>query len=308
MANTTYSFSRSISLVDYQEPFITGSTLYSWDWKQVVTEKKTNRLTEQVFSYAGLPLPRVTSEYQPIYYADMAELGTTTFTSVKYSLATRFSYELLKYDWHIRDLMGKAGSQMGKSHAQAKDTVIAQVFNRLTSATLLPMHDALAAATTHTMADGTTTVLNLLTAASLSYDNLWSMINYFSTAMYDQAGRRIVATPKFIVTHPQNEKSLEKILQTSWDQNWEPDNADRNPNIIKLRRNLKAIYCPFLTSTTQYTLLADVFPEDLWVFNVEAPQFDQEDDFDIHGSKIKSWQIFSVGLKEFLNLCHNAGA
>src|SRR3989304_1589783 len=131
---TTYTFPKALSLVDYQEPFVTGAQLYSWDWARLVTKKTTNRLTEQVFSYGGLPLPRATGEQEPVYIADMSEHGATTFTMVKYTLATRFSYEVLKYDQHIRDLMGKAGKDMGKSHAQAQDSVVAQAFNRATNA------------------------------------------------------------------------------------------------------------------------------------------------------------------------------
>jgi hypothetical protein len=308
---TTYTFPKALSLVDYQEPFVTGSKLYSWDWASIVTKKTTNRLTEQVFSYSGFGLPRATGEQAPVYMADMAEHGATTFTMVKYTLGTRFSYETMKYDWHIRDIMKKAGADMGKSHAQLQDTVVAQVFNRATNSSypVDPANGTAALCASHTMADGTT-VNNALTAASLSYDNLWSSVNYFTTSMYDQAGRRIIATPKFVLTHPQNAKLLEKILRA----NGEPDTVElNNPNLLKdgvakFFTGLTPIYCPFLTSTTAYFLLDTDFANDLWFFTVESPQYDSEDDFMAHATAYKSWQIFTTGPKDFIHVAYNAGA
>lgn len=301
MSNTTYSFAKAVSLTDYFENFITGKELYTWDWKQLVTTKKMNRMTEQVFSWYGMPTPIQVGQFEPVTYYDMGELAATTFTAYKYGIATSFSYELLKYDWQIKDLMGKAGKSMGQGHAYLRDRLVADQFNNITTYTAF---DGTAICGTHTMTGGQS-VDNDLTAASLDFDNLWGSINFFNTAMYNHSGQRITAKPKYVVTNPVNQKILEKILAASG----EPDTSDlNNPNTIKSLYDLKAVYCPHLSSTTQYLVLSEDFPMDFYFMVVDEPKFEEESDFDRHGMKLKSWQIFALGIKDFVNVVNNAGA
>ena len=299
MPATTNQFAKAISLVDYQPAFISGADTVSWDWKKLATLKTTNRKTEQVFSWAGLPIPAQTNELQPIYYADMAELPATTFTMTKYSLATSFSYELLKYDQHVRDLMAKAGKQMGNAHSYLKDVVIANIFNNATTATV---YDSVALCGTHTTRSGDS-VDNALAAASLSFDNLWSQIDYFSTALVNHSGMKFTSKPKYLVLNPIQAKTVEKILETDR----EPDQGDWNKNTL-LKRGIQPLYCPHLTSTTEYFLVGENFADDLWVFTVEEPQFDMEDDFDRMGTKYRSYQIFGAGVKDYFEIVENPGA
>lgn len=301
MANTTYSFAKAVSLTDYFENFVTGKDLYTWAWDKLVTKKKMNRMTEQVFSWYGMPTPIQVGQFEPVTYYDMGELAATTFTAAKYGIASSFSYELLKYDWQIKDLMGKAGASMGKGHAYLRDRLVAEQFNDITTNTAF---DSTAICGTHTMTGGQS-VDNDLTAASLDFDNLWSSINYFNTAMYNHSSQRITAKPKYVLTNPVNQKILEKILNASG----EPDTMDtNNPNTIKNLYELQAVYCPHLSSTTQYVVMSEDFPGDFYFMEVDAPKFEEESDFDRHGLKIKSWQIFALGIKDFVNVVNNAGA
>jgi len=300
MANTNH-FAKSVSLVDYQPAFITGSNLQTWDWQAFTTIKQTDRLTEQVFSYTGLGLPRQTNQQNPFYFDEMYELGATTFTNVKYTLSTRFSYELLKYDKHVRDLAKKAGSQMGKSHAYLRDTKVAYIFNQAFSSTYISMYDSAALLATHTLNDGTS-YDNALTAASLSFDNLWAMIDHFSTSTYNHKGLLINPKAKWLVTNPTNRQEVEKILESSA----EPDTLANKNSLAN--KQITPIYCPHLSSTTAYFLLAEDFKDDLWFFNVESPRYIDEDDNTIHGTNFFSWQIFSVLPKEFINIVGNPGA
>jgi len=301
MANTTYNFAKAVSLTDYFENFVTGKDLYTWAWDKLVTKKKMNRMTEQVFSWYGMPTPIQVGQFEPVTYYDMGELAATTFTAAKYGIASSFSYELLKYDWQIKDLMGKAGKSMGQGHAYLRDRLVAEQFNDITTNTAF---DSTAICGTHTMTGGQS-VDNDLTAASLDFDTLWSSINYFNTAMYNHSGQRITSKPKYVLTNPVNQKILEKILNASG----EPDTSDlNNPNTIKSLYELQAVYCPHLSSTTQYVVMSEDFPGDFYFMEVDAPKFEEESDFDRHGLKIKSWQIFALGIKDFIHVVNNAGA
>lgn len=300
MANTNH-FAKSVSLVDYQPAFITGTKLQTWNWQQFCTMKNTDRLTEQVFSYTGLGLPRQTGEQNPFYFDEMHELGTTTFTNVKWTLSTRFSYELLKYDKHIRDLAKKAGQRMGEAHAYLRDYRVAYLFNQAFSSTYITGYDSVELCGSHTLDDGTS-YDNDLTAASLDFDNLWSMIDHFSTSTYNHKGLLINPKPKWLVTNPINRKTVEKILESSA----EPDTLS-NKNTVG-NKGIVPVYCPHLTSTTAYFLLGEEFRDDLIFWNVESPRYVDEDDNTIHGTNFFSWSIFSVGWREYINIVGNPGA
>ena len=299
MANT-YQFAKAVSLIDYQPAFMTGSKLQMWDWQQFTTIKQSDRLTEQVFSYTGLGLPRQTGEQNPFYFDEMRELGSTTFTNVKYTLSTRFSYELLKYDKHVRELARKAGKAMGSSHSYLRDLQVAQIFNRAFNSSYTG-YDSVELCGAHTLDDGTS-YDNDLGPTSLSFDNLWTLINHFSTSTYNHKGLLIQPKPKWLVTNPTNRSTVEKILESSA----EPDTL-ANKNTVG-NKGIMPVYCPHLTSTTAYFLLGEEFKDDLWFVNVETPRYDEEDDKNVHGTNLFSWQIFSTNFKEFINIVGDPGA
>jgi phage major head subunit gpT-like protein len=303
MANTSYAFSKALSLTDYFDTFTNGINYATWDWKAFTQVKSTKRATEQAFGYYGMPIPRQWNELDTAHYADMGELDATTWTMVKYGVFSVFSFELLTFDQHIKDLLGKAGKDMGRKQGYLRDTLVANFFASIASTTC---YDGSYYAATHTMKDGTS-VDNDLTAASLSFDNLWSSWNYFYNSMYDHTGTRIIATPKWLITHPQNRKTVEKIFGSDREPDSGADNIN-NANTLK-NKGIVPVYCPFLTSTTQYVMLAEEFADDFIMWEVVSPRFDTEDDFDLHGTKIRSWQMISTPkAKDFLNLVNNPGA
>jgi hypothetical protein len=300
MANTNH-FSKAISLVDYQPAFITGSKTQRWPWQEFFTTKQTDRLTEQIFSYTPLPLPRQTGESEPFYFGESSELGAITYTMVKYTLSHRLSYELMKYDKHIRDLAKKRGRSAGDAHSYLRDQVVAQIFNRAFNSSY-PSYDSVELCGSHTLDNGTA-YDNDLTPASLDFDNLWSMINHFATSTYNHAGLLIQPKARWLLTNPTNRKTVEKILEAEY----EPDQANWNPQTLK-QFALKPVYCPHLTSTTAYFLIAEEAKDDFMFWNVETPRYIDEDDNNVHGTNFFSWQIFTAGFHEHINVVGNPGA
>jgi hypothetical protein len=302
MAVTTYKLAKAISLTDYLDTFTTSANYQSWDWKQFTDVKSTTRQTEQMFGYYGVPIPTAWGQQGFLNYGEIGELDPTTWTMVKYGVGMKFSYEILKYDQHIKDLLAKSGKDMGSKHGYLRDIIVAEFFNDIATNTAW---DGIAYAGIHTLKNGTT-VTNDLTAASLDYDNLWTAINFFATSFYDHTGARIVRTPKYILTNVQNKKTLDKILTASGQPDSGIDSLN-NPNLLKGK--LTPVYSPFISSTTQYTILGESFKDDFIMFEVEAPKFDTEDDLEMHGTKIISWQIISAPkARDWTNIVNNAGA
>jgi hypothetical protein len=303
MANSTFSFAKAISLTDYMPAFRTKEQMQSWDWGKVSTKKTTKRATEQVFSYVGLPAARQTKELDTIYYANMAELDSTTFTVNKFTLATMFSHELIEDNQHLPDVMAEAGSAMGESHAFIRDQAVAAIFNRAFSSTNQAMYDGSALCATHTMHDGTS-YDNALTAASITFDNVWSAVNHFETSLVSHAGLYLRDVPKYLIYHPSKEKEVRAILRST---NGEPGTADNDANTL-LDYNLVPVPCRFLTTSTNWFIAGSRFKNDLLYFSRENVKKAMEDDFDRMGVKIRTYQRFAVGVREFVYLVGNPGA
>jgi len=298
MATTTYTNAKGVSLVDYHSTFVSGVKTVSWDWKKIVSQKRTKRKTEQVYSYSTLPKASRTGELEPFYIGEMAELPATTFNMYKYTIGWSRSYESKLYENHVKDQDSKAGKSMGRSLAYVKEEAVAAIFND--SFDTQTVYDGSYLCSTHTTRSGDS-VDNALSAASLSVDNLWAMVNYYNTSMYNHEGLRFTARPKYVLTNPINQQTLETILKADR----VPDSSDWNKNVLP---TLTPIYCHFLDSTTAYWVLSEDFADDLWVFTVDEPKYVQEDDKLKHGTTFLAWSIFGVGIKEYFNIVGNPGA
>jgi len=299
--STTFDMTKAIAITDYMPAFRQKNDLYTLNWPAVVTRKSMNRATEQVFSYAGLPVARLTSELEPIYYANMAELAATTFTAYKYTLSTMFSHELLKDNQHLPELLGEAGATAGESQAYIRDQVVAAIWNRAFNSSY-PLYDGVELCGSHTMNDGTA-YTNELTAASITYDNVWSAINHFETAPYSHAGLMLTDRPEYIMYHPSKEKEVQAILKSDL----EPGTADNDKNTL-MAYNLKPLPNRHLSTSTNWFIIGSKFKNDMLFFEREAVKTDTEDDFDRMGVKFRSYQRFAVGVRDFLWIVGNQGA
>ena len=300
MANTTYSFAKSVALTDYMPAFRQSKEQVTWDWAKIVTKKKTSRATEQVFSYTGLPAANQTGELEPIYYADMAELAATTFTVTKKTIATMMSHEFIQDAYHLPDMMKEAGQAAGESHSYIRDLAVANILSGAFATTTT--YDGSYLCSTHTMKNGGS-YDNALTAASITFDNVWSAINHFETAPVTHQGLYLQDKPEYLVYHPSKEKEVRAILKSDL----QPGTADNDKNTIQ-DYNLKPLPCRFLTTTTNWFIIGSRFKNDFLFFEREAVKTAMEDDFDRMGIKFRAYQRFAVGVRDFLWIVGNPGA
>ena len=300
MAMNTFAFAKSVALTDYMPPFRQAKEQSTWEWDKITTKKSTNRATEQVFSYTGLPVAQQTGELEPIYYADMAELAATTFTVTKKTLATMMSHEFIKDAYHLPDMMGEAGTAAGESQSFIRDQAVAAILSGAFSSTTT--YDGSYLCSTHTMKDGGS-YDNALTAASITFDNVWAAVNHFLTTPVSHQGLYLQDKPEFMVYHPSKEKEVRAIL----DSQWKPGSADNDANTLQ-KYNLKPLPCRFLTTTTHWFITGSRFKKDFLFFEREAVKTAMEDDFDRMGVKFRSYQRFAVGVRDFLWIVGNPGA
>ena len=299
--NSTYEFTKSSALVDYMTPFRQSQDQYSWDHGSLSTVKGTSRATEQIFSFSGLPAAAQTKELQSIFYADMGEQAATTFTVNKYTLATMFSHEFLKDSWHLPDMLKEAGSAAGESHAFIVDQAMAAPFNRAFNSSYT-MYDDVELCGDHTMDSGDS-YSNELTAASLTYDNLWLAVNFFETTPISHSGLYLTDKPAGVLYHPSKEKEVQAIRQSQL----KPGTADNDKNTLG-DYNLDYISCRHLSTTTNWFVYGSKFKRDFLRLTREPVNTATDDDFDRMGMKFRSYQRFAVGIRDFIWIVGNQGA
>ncbi len=308
MANSRYSNTKAVALTDYLPAFKTGTELQTWDWDKLVTKKLTSRATEQIFSWAGLPPARETNELQNIFYSDLHELAATTYTVEKYTLATTFSHEFLQDNQHLPDMMKEAGTCMGESHAYIQDYSVAQTMLNRSFNSSYTLYDGVELCGSHTLNDGTS-LDNDLGPSSITYDNFWLMVDYFETTMQSHAGLYLRDTPKYVIYHPSKEKQVCAVL----DSVNKPGGADNDLNSLNSSKgtrnfNFVRVPCRHVSTSTYWWIAGSKFPQDYLWFTREGVKNGMEDDFDRMGTKLKSWQRYAHGPKEFLRIVGNPGA
>ncbi len=302
MANTL-TMARTVSLTDYQPAARNKADKRTWAWDKIYTVGTTNRGQEKYFYYSGLPLAQLKGQLEAVPYYDPQELGEVTLTVVKYLLGTRFSYELIEDNQHIKGLMADVGEMIGESHGQVVDAYANLPFDRAFDTTYQTSYDGKAiCASDHPCGDGTT-YSNLATAATPGYDTLISMLNTYEWSRKNDAGLIAKDKPKMLVVSKDKYTDWRKIVKNSV----EPDTTDRNDTFLS-DYGLDIVVDPFLTTNTNFFLLGAQAKKDfVFLWRKRMKQDEPWDDKDFRAIKIPSETRFGAVLKGHLGIIGNVG-
>jgi hypothetical protein len=305
MAMVTAEFARAISRQIFQPAFRVAADTKHWNWEPLASIKKSDAALEQVFGYTGIGAAVATDELAPFYYGRFAELPTTQWIHTKYTLGGMVSQELIEDNKNLPDIVGQLGTMIGEGHSYIRDYTVAQWFNNAfsTGGAAYHLYDGAHLCDSHTLQKSGGSVTNYLTAASMSFDNLWLAINFFEYSMFTHEGLPMTDTPKYLLYHPSQNKVVRKILETD---KGEPDTADNSKNTLT-SYNIVPVPCRFLT-TTYWFLVSAKFKDDLVFYDRISKEVKEDADFDRDAVKIRSRLRFSVKFKDWMHAVGNAGA
>jgi hypothetical protein len=142
--------------------------------------------------------------------------------------------------------------------------------------------------TAHTRLDGGTTQGNRPSVdANLAWTSLADARQQFQL-WTDHRGRRVVANPRVLVVHPNDELTAMELLRSTQ----KPGTA--NNEINALAGDFELVVTPYLTDTNSWFLIdPQTFPS-VWHWDVQ-PRTGMEDDFDTEVVKRKRVQGMSFG-------------
>jgi hypothetical protein len=305
MAMVTAEFARAVSRQIFQPAFRVAADTKHWDWEQFATIKKSDAALEQVFGFTGVGSAVATDELAPAYYGKYQELPTAQWIHTKYTLGGMVSQELIEDNKNLPDIVSSLGTMIGEGHSYIRDYTVANLFvNAFAGGTSYYLYDSAYLCSSHTLQKSGGTVVNYATSpSSLSFNNLWTAINFFEYSMFTHEGLPMTDTVKWLLYHPSQNKLVRKILETD---RGEPDTANNNKNTLT-SYNIVPIPCRFFT-TTHWFLASSKFKEDLVFYDRISKEVKEDADFDRDAVKMRSRERFSVKFKDWMHIYGNAGA
>jgi len=308
MVMNTNTFSKTVGLTEYFRVFRDKAEKDIWAWRQMFDVGVHDNPTWQGYSVVGYGAAEERSQGALPPYHDMIEQSPTTITAVKYMLGSMIYRELLTDQRQIKDIFSRMGEALSESMSYVKDSYVARIFNRAFVYTNQYMFDSSTTALcdTHTLASGDS-LTNEFPSATLTYDNFWSLVQYFTSTVVNQNNLPYTDSPKYFLYHPVQENIVEKIRRSPM----EPDTTDNNKNVLdKYMSGITFIPCRLLTTNTNYFLLGSKMKQHLifrWVKDWK-PQTKVDKDFDRLGTKILTFQKFLAGVDNYIPIIGCIGA
>lgn len=192
---------------------------------------------------------------------------TWTYTMAYYAL--QFAVTKKMRDFNQWDFVAKCAKSLGRAARQTIETQAFNVFNRAFNSSYTGGDGKELCATDHPNAyDGSNIANEPSTATDFTPDALYAAINYYDT-LEDERGHSISLTPRMIVAHPNNRKTIAEVLNSTL----APYTAENQKNFFT-DLSLEAVFSSKLTDTDAWFVLTKKDQNGLNIFWKYKPQID----------------------------------
>ena len=260
----------------------------TWDYPKVFGDQKPLGPGDQEirgYIWSGFGLPHERKFGEDIQTEKMSEIGEWTLSDVEIALGSDIDDKLLEDMRHIteKEFLNRLGSSMGESFAQARSLYAASIFNRAFSTTAgQVMYDSKAlCADDHPLYNTGGTYDNKLPAGSVSFSNIWDMIDKLRIDQYTHNGLRKRGTADCLVLHDVHARDINRILNQQYEFDGMIDTSDTadsgnttfvsSKNVNSLRgKNIKIVFCIELEDTDDNFMLGKKCKKNL-KFRIRSP-------------------------------------
>lgn len=300
MAMNTATFAKTVGLTKFEKPMLIQSAKQAWDWKKLFTMGKMNAGTMQFYQYTGFGQAEQLGELQLVPFDQAYELDPVTLTAVKFVKGYMISEELEDDNQQIGDLLGQWARSLGRSHAYARDLCAASIFNNAQSASYTGWDGLALLSDSHSTQSGTT-IDNLYTATSFSWDVAWDLRKYFMYSIFDEAGLPITDEEEYLVYHPSLSDTVEPLYKSAkrYDVTDNEENQLKQPTLVP---------CRLLSTTTNYFMLGSEMKNYLQFRQRRAIRTAWEDAFQNMGRFCRVDQRFAYGFTDYRFCIGSTGA
>lgn len=251
----------------------------------------------------GFGLAPQKAQGSPLSFDDNTQGYEYKYTHIAYALGYIVTKEELADNQYSEVSMKRAAS-LAFSMNQTKETVAANIYNRAFDSNYTFGDAKELLATDHPLTSGGTFSNELSPAADLSEASLEDLIIQIHGAT-DDRGLKIALRPTSLIVPRQEWFNANRILKSTL-QN---DTANNAINVLKATNSLPGgiKLNHYLTDTNAFFIRTNA-PEGLKMFEREAMQFEQDNDFDTKNAKASAYMRFSVGASDPRGLYGSEGA
>lgn len=220
-------------------------------WKQLFSQKSSDRQFENVTGFTGFPKFGNVGEGADVPLMTVGQLFDKKFTHTKWAGAWQVSEEMEDDDQY--ELVASLARAFARSFRFTKEVDHANVLNNGFSGGGELSADGAAIFTTHTLYDGST--VNNASALDFGVSAAQAMYNHFATLTDDQ-GLRVSLQPAYIAANPAMRWVIGEVLGSEY----KPYVTTNERNVLT-EENLKEIYWAELSDTDAWFVSAK--PSDL---------------------------------------------
>lgn len=294
--NVTGAFSQLLSK-DYEKIFFDEFMRYEKEYARVAKEDSFDGAYKKEGEIMGLKELQRMYEGQEIPYEAFEQGNEKELRPRKFGLGVQVTQEMKDDDrtGHIGQLM----QELGKAADYSLEVEFWDLLNSGFVTTNRTGIDGKALfADDHETLDGTTTIDNDGTNATLSTSSLQAMYNYFDD-LVDERGRPIKSTPRMLIIPPQLKWKAQELMLSEYN----PENANMQYNTVK---GLEFMVCHYLTSNTAWFVLGE--DHDLRFIWRKQLAYKQTDDFNTESTLVKVTGRYRADFVRFREAYGNSGA
>ena len=237
---------------------------------------------EEDVGVSGFGLLQIKPEGQSISYDTEIQAYTTRYTHTVYASGFIITEEMFEDDQY--DVVGERRAKaLAFSVRQTQETVGTNVYNRAFNASYTGGDGVSMINSAHPNAAGGTWSNTLSVAANLSEASLEQACIDIARFTNDR-GLKIQVTPKSIITAPENEFTLNRILKSQYRVGTANNDINALMSLGKFPDGVKINH--YLTSTTAWFIRTNA-QDGLKHFVRKAPMFAEDNDFDTSNAKFK---------------------
>ena len=271
------------------------------EFRDLFDTQTSNQAWEEDVMTSGFPLAPVKREGTATTYASHAQVYTSRYTHVAYSLGYIVTFEEILNNLYEK-VSNSRSKSLGFSMRQTKENVAANVYNRAFDTSYTGGDGQVLACTTHPSAIGSQS--NIITAADISETALEDLIIAVMGAT-DHMGMKIALMAQSLHVPRQLWFEANRILKSTL-QN---DTANNALNVLRTTGEFPGgIKVNHFFSDADAYFVHTNCPDGMKHYQRHKIDLEQDNDFDTKNAKASSYDYYSFGWSDFRALFASAGA
>lgn len=273
------------------------------EYTDLVDVMKSNKAYEEDVETSGFGLAPVKAQGAATSYDEDLQGFTKRYTHVAYSLGYIVTREE-RADNLYTEVSKRRSRNLAFSMSQTKENVVANIYNRAFNSSYTGGDSKELLATDHPTRSGTFSN-ELTTAADISETSLEDMVIQIMGAT-NSRGLKIALMPKTLIVPRQLIFEAERILKSTQQSGTANNDVNALRSLGSIPGGVKVNH--YLTDPDAWFIRTNLPTAGLTLFQRDAIEFTQDNDFDTDNAKAKSYERYSVGWTDPRTLYGSAGA